>query len=290
MLHTFLADVDGLLVADCYVANNDKEFLFLCEPIVTDDSFDALVSKTGLAEVSGQDLSATHALIGLDGFKSWEIVRKLFGSDVLGLPYLSVENFTFEGHPVRFFRAGKTGEFGYLMLVPNAVAPALLAACKAGVEQLGGRLCGAEVHNDLRLDGRFFNIHSEGLRARDPLVLGLQWMIDMEKGKFSGSEAIFRRRAEGLKRKVIGIAAAPEQDAILQNGAALYHEGRLVGEVAARCFSWALGKPLALAVFPIELAYSGLTYRLGSADGPVVESISMPPIMPKSLTVKLDEM
>jgi len=38
------------------------------------------------------------------------------------------------------------------------------------------------------------------------------------------------------------------------------------------------------------LAYSGLSFRLGTADGPAVKTISMPPIMPKSLTVKLDEM
>jgi hypothetical protein len=33
-----------------------------------------------------------------------------------------------------------------------------------------------------------------------------------------------------------------------------------------------------------------LEFRVGSAAGAVVRSISMPPIMPKSLTVKLDEM
>jgi hypothetical protein len=51
-----------------------------------------------------------------------------------------------------------------------------------------------------------------------------------------------------------------------------------------------LNRRLALAVFPVELAYSGLSFRLGASDGQVVKSISMPPIMPKSLTVKLDEM
>jgi len=290
VLHTFLADADGFLAADCYVANNDKEFLFLCEPIVSDDAFDELVSKTGLETAGGVDLSPTHALIGLDGVRAWEVARKIFGADVLGLPYLSIENYTFEGQPVRLFRAGKTGEFGYLLLAPNAVAPALFAACKTGVEETGGGLCGAEVHNDLRLDGRFFNIHAEGRRARDPLVLGLQWMIDLEKTAFSGREAIMSRRSEGLRRKVVGVAVPPECEGLLQEGATLFHNGQPVGEVVARSFSWVLGQPLALALFPVELAYSGLTFRLGSADGPVARTLSMPPIMPKSLSVKLDEM
>jgi hypothetical protein len=40
----------------------------------------------------------------------------------------------------------------------------------------------------------------------------------------------------------------------------------------------------------VAIAYSGLTFNLGASNGPVVKTISMPPIMPKSLSVKLDEM
>jgi aminomethyltransferase len=289
VLHTFLADDDGLLLGDCLVANNDTEFLFLCENIVAEAEFDALLQRAGVAEASAQDLAASHALLSLDGFKAWEIVKKIFGPDVLGLPYLSIENYTFNGEPVRLFRAGKTSEFGYLLLAPVAVAPALFAACQSAVAQLGGRLCGVDVHDDLRLEGRFFNIHAEGRRVRDPLVLGLQWMIDFQKENFAGSEAIKRRRTEGLKHKIIGLAGE-NGGLALQDGARIYHEGRAVADVVASCFSYTLGQPLGLAVFPVALAYAGLAFRLGAPDGPVVRSISMPPIMPKSLTVKLDEL
>jgi hypothetical protein len=47
---------------------------------------------------------------------------------------------------------------------------------------------------------------------------------------------------------------------------------------------------LGLALFPVDIAYSGLTFNLDSPDGQKVHTISMPPIMPKSLTVKIDEM
>ena len=92
-----------------------------------------------------------------------------------------------------------------------------------------------DVHDDLRLEGRFFNIHAEGRRVRDPLVLGLQWMIDFDKDAFRGCEAIKRRRAAGLKQKIIGVAAEPGCEA-LQTGAAIFHEGRPVAEVVASWF------------------------------------------------------
>lgn len=288
VLHTFLADEQGMVASDCFIANNDQEFVLLCESIVTDAELDALLSQHGTPP-PGTELSLDHAILSVDGYKAWEVVKRLFGGDVLGLPYLSIENYTFEGERVRLIRAGKTSEFGYLLIVPNKAAPALFQVIQDHVKELGGQLCGVEAHDDLRLEGRFFNIFAEGRRVRDPLSLGLQWMADFEKEQFSGSAAIKERRAKGLENKVIGIAADGICDG-LKTGARVFHKGHGVAEVVADTFSTVSGRSLALALFPKQLAYSGLRFQLGAMDGPAVRSISMPPIMPKSLTVKLDEL
>jgi len=287
LLHTFLADAEGKLAADCFVANNDQEFVFLCESILADAALDGLLASKGASPAT--DLSNDHAVLSLDGFRAWEIVKKIFGADVVGLPYLSIENYQFEGTPVRFIRAGKTSEFGYLLIAPVAIAAKLFAALKAEVEERGGRLVGTQAHDALRLEGRFFNIFREGERVRDPLPLGLQWMIDLEKETFSGSEAIKERRAAGLKQKLIGLSAAAGCPA-LKTGAKIFHEGQAIGEVMTDCESYVLKQPLALGLLPLDLAFSGLTFRVGTAEGPEVRSISMPPIMPRSLSVKLYEM
>jgi aminomethyltransferase len=289
LLHTFLADEAGHLLADCYVANNDQEFLLLCESLISDDALETRLRAAGAAEAGLRDLTPEHALLSLDGFKAWAVAKALFGADVLGLPYLSIETYPFAGGSVRLFRAGRTSEFGYLLLAPNALASALFEALLAGVREHGGRLCGVDIHDDLRLEGRFFNIHAEGRRVRDPLVLGLQWMIDFEKTSFPGAEAIRQRRAAGLRHKIVGVAVEPGGSG-LEVGARIFHEGRPVADVVAGCHSFVLNRRIGLAVFPIELAFSGLSFRLGSADGPAVATISMPPILPKSLEVKPDEM
>ena len=124
---------------------------------------------------------------------------------------------------------------------------------------------------------------------RDPLPLGLQWMIDFEKENFLGCSSIKQRRANGLKQKIIGLAADAEC-AALKSGATIFHEGQAIGEVVADCVSGVLNRPLALGMFPLDLAFSGLEFRVGAPAGAVIRSISMPPILPKSLGVKLDEM
>jgi len=267
VLHTFLADENGMLVADCYVANNDQELIFLCESIVPDADI------TGLLGPDAENLTSTHVLLNLDGARAYEVVKETFGPDVLGLPYLSVEVYQFEGTPAYLFRAGKTGEFGYQILASVSVAGSLFDKLYALTQKSGGRCVGFDIHQELRLEGRFFNIHAEGKRVRDPLVLGLQWMIDLDKENYRGAAAIKARRAAGLKQKIVGIAA---------------DTGLAVGdEVVAICHSDVLNRSLGLAVLPVETAYSGLSYRLSS--GTTVQTISMPPIMPKSLKVKLDE-
>ena len=91
------------------------------------------------------------------------------------------------------------------MMVPLEAAVKLWETLESLVKKNGGGLCGSAVHNDLRLEGRFFNVFAEGARVKDPLPLGLQWMIDFDKEQFPGREAILERRKEGLKKKIIGV-------------------------------------------------------------------------------------
>ena len=288
MLHTFIGDSGGNILADCYVANNDEEFILLAESIIDDDAFTAMLAERGAGDAGLTDCSDSHGVLSIDGYKAWAVVKELFGADVLGLPYLSIERYDFQGESVSLFRAGKTSEFGYYLMVPKAAAAMLFEACLSIAIKNGGGLCGADIHNDLRLEGRFFNVFAEGAAVRDPLSLGLQWMIDFSKEKFIGREAIVARREAGLKNKIIGICTEPGAHE-LKKGTPIFNGRAKVAEVTASCFSYVLNTHVGLALFPVDIAYAGLKFSLGSEKGPSIKTISMPPIMPKSLTVKLDE-
>jgi aminomethyltransferase len=233
------------------------------------------------------DLTESYVVLGIDGYKSWEVARQLFGADVLGLPYLSIERYVFNDVPIRLFRSGKTSEFGYLLMAPQEIANDLFDKVYALAQSQQGCLCGANIHNGLRLEGRFFNVFAEGSTVGDPLALGLQWMIDFEKEQFRGSEALQKRRSVGLQKKIIGIQAP--KGVTLEPGTSIFDGDTPVGRLEATCFSHILDASLGLALFTIDVAYAGLLFNFGSPSGPEIKTISMPPIMPKSLTVKLDE-
>jgi aminomethyltransferase len=289
VLHTFLADDEGNLLADCYMANNDEELLLLCESIIDDDALKTFLSRSGAKEAGLEDVSATHVALSVDGVKAWAVVKELFGTDVLGLPYLSIERYPYENETIQLLRAGKTSEFGYCILAPVACANSLFEKLSGCAAKNGGGLCGVAVHSDLRLEGRFFNIFAEGASVCDPLSLGLQWMIDFDKEQFSGRSAILARRTAGLTQKIIGVKLESGQKD-LQPGTPIFDGSVKVSEVVASGFSYVLDSYVGLALFPTACAYSGLTFRLTSPKGPEIKTISMPPIMPKSLSIKLDEM
>jgi aminomethyltransferase len=289
VLHTFLADAQGMLQADCYVANGDEEFFVVCESIVDDAAMDAVFQSPEAIAAGCEKLTGSVVALSIDGFRAWAVVKELFGTDVLGLPYLSLERYTFGGEAVQLIRAGKTSEFGYLLMAPITIGAALLEQLHLLAEKNGGGLCGVAIHGDLRLEGRFFNIYAEGLSVRDPLVLGLQWMIDFDKGTFRGGDAIHARREAGLSRKLIGVAGQNGAD-VLAVGSTITDSADTVADVVASCWSYTLDCRVALAVFARDYAYSGLTLRQGGPEGPEVSTISMPPIVPRSLTVRLDEL
>lgn len=287
VLHTAALDDDGLLESDLYVANDDENLLLFGESLVPDGDTAAALEQVGGAAAGVADISSETALFGVDGFKAWAAVKELFGPDVLGLPYLSIENYEVDGVEIKLVRGGKTSEFGYLLLVPAAEAAAIWQRVEDAGKPHGLMPIGVEAHSMLRLDGRFFNIHEEGAKVRDPLPLGLQWMVDLEGDDFRGRGPLLERRAAGYDKKIIGVLPGDAAGG-LAAGDAIQHQGEQVAEVVTACDSPTLGRRVGLALFDLPYAYSGLEFE--GDDGRSIRTISLPPFTPKSLTVKLDEM
>lgn len=288
VLHTFLADVDGNIVADCYIANNDEEFLILCESIIDDAQLDKfLFEDNNGADYGLKNITDEYVVLSIDGSNAWKVAKDIFGVSILGLPYLSIEEFQFNGEKVNVIRAGKTGEFGYYLIAVNKVAENLFDTVSEKIKQLDGTVCGLDVHNILRLDGRFFNIYSEGAEVRNPLFLGLQWMIDLENMNFTGGQCLENQREAGVSKKITGMTIEKESGTV-NIGDKICDEKGDIGYIVSARHSYVLDKTVALALLPFEMAYSGLKYYLRATDGPEVKTISMPPFTPKSLSIKLD--
>jgi glycine cleavage system aminomethyltransferase T len=194
---SLLLDAEGFVAADAIVGRDDEAYI-----LVLDGLRGEAASKLVSAHVQGtatkvEDLSAAFEPIGLHGPYAWELVGEWLGPDLVGLPYLTL--FRHDGALV--LRTGRTGEYGYDVLMPRDAAGALIAK----LEKIGtifdlGPIDAAGL--DLAaLENGFFNLGREGRIVRDPLELQLKWRLSKEK-TYRGSDAVSARWNAGATKRV----------------------------------------------------------------------------------------
>ena len=89
-------------------------------------------------------------------------------------------------------------------------------------------------------------------RARSPLEMGLAWMIDWDKGHFTGRRALLAERARGSTWALVGLDVPGNVSAA---GSILYHARKQeAGFITAAAWSPALKRSIAIAQVPIRHA------------------------------------
>ncbi|MBW2453274.1 MAG: aminomethyltransferase family protein [Deltaproteobacteria bacterium] len=248
--HTLLLDESGKPIADWYVGNDDDAFLLLSEGLPVKQLCEHLAAQAPAgAAYELTDLSETHQLLGLDGPYAWEVLAALEGPDVAGFPFLS---FYHPSEQTTYLRAGKTGEYGYGLLVPQEQAPALWCALSEAGADMSLREVGLDALWHASFENWFFNIHREGrLPGLTPVELQLQWRLAGDDREWLGRVALRARTA--THRAVALVGAAP-----LAAGAAITYRGRAIGEVLVAERSATLDLPIGMGLIELPYAYSGI--------------------------------
>ncbi len=277
MIHGLLLDEEARVFADCYLASDDQEFFLLGEGPDKHELLDYLRRHAAtFADVEILDAGEGHRLIGLDGPYAWELLARLVGQEVVGLPYLTF--FFFE--ELLCCRAGKTGEFGYVIIAPEHTADDTWER----LANAGGDLRVAEVTLDVldhcALESWFFNVRAEGRRPVTPLELQLQWRISRRKEYVGSSSLQERRKSPVAQRLTCLVSDSPIQvDDVVRHGAAV------VGQVVNAGFSPVRDDWVTLALLDTEYAYPGIAdFRVGTEEIRA-RSVSPPVVNNRSLYV-----
>jgi glycine cleavage system aminomethyltransferase T len=275
MIHTLLLQADARPLADLYICADDQDFILLAEGI-TAPALTELLTAPG-ADVQVNDLAETHGLVSLDGPYAWEVFAELAGPEVIGQPYMTF----FHSDELTAFRAGKTGEFGYTLMVPaDRVDP-----LRATLIDRGAPFDIAEADlaalDQCALENWYFNIRREGLADASPIELQLQWRVSAGK-EFTGAAALAERRARATQRLLL--CAGPTELAI---GDRVVHGATEIGTVINAGFSSVRGDWVASAL--VDRPYSHPRIRAyeivhGSARVPI-ETLAAPALDNRSLYV-----
>lgn len=262
---------DGSVLADLTICRDGKRFLLLAEgpsPELLAEHLQEHVDAAHRGDV--EVLASSHAVISVTGPWAWELLSTVIDPDLSGLPYLG---FLHHGDAM-CLRAGKTGEYGYDLLVPQAE----LAAWERQLVQAGAgfdlQRVELEAFDQCALENGFFNARREGRERLTPLELQLQWRVSFAKHAI-GVAAVARHRPDARSRTVWVLGASR-----LEPGDRVHLGDRSLGALLHAGFSSTRGEWVGIALVEARFAHPGVrAYEAATASGPVALTTVSPPVV-----------
>ena len=243
---------------------------------------DALLYAKGVAAFAGLEVNIEEADVSpmqVQGPRSKDVVRSLFGDAIADLRYYRCAEASVDGIPVVVSRTGWTGEVGYEIYLRDAArGDGLWRRVEEAGEPFGIRAIAPSEAR--RIEAGIFNYGSD-IRPEDtPFhVTGLERYVELDQAQdFIGKEALARLAEEGVDRKLVGIVIEGEpmtDEGALNDFWPVHAERRgapagdaAIGRVTAGAWSPRLEKNIGYAWVPSSHIEEGTTLEVRSSTGP----------------------
>lgn len=204
-------------------------------------------------ELSEPDVSPLQ----VQGPKSKEVVRALFGERVDDLAYYHFFETELDGIPVIVTRTGWTGEVGYeLYLRDGSRGVELWDRVLAAGKPFQIRPTGP---SDIRrIEAGMLNLGADMTPADNPYEVGLGWLVDKDKSSdYIGKQALARIRTQGIRRKLVGVEIEGERIPFNMVRWTVRQGGAPIGAVTSAIHSPRLKKNIGYAMLPLAASEIG---------------------------------
>jgi len=205
----------------------------------------------------------------VQGPKSRDVIRDLFGQEVSALGYYRCWEGDLDGIPVVVSRTGWSGEVGYEIYLKDGSRGSELwdRVMEAGTPYLIRPIGPSDQR---RIEAGIFNFGNDMTVEDTPFHLtGMERLVELS-ADFIGKPALERVAAEGVDRKLVGVRIGGEPFRLwLEDFWPVRVDGRTVGRLVSASHSFRLRENIGYAWVPIALAEPGNELELLSPDGPV---------------------
>ncbi|HEX2278337.1 MAG TPA: glycine cleavage system aminomethyltransferase GcvT [Candidatus Tectomicrobia bacterium] len=272
---------NGGIVDDLTVYRLGPEHFFLCVNAANiEKDYAWIVEQTrGGAEVS--NTSAQTAQVALQGRHAQATLQPLCDLSLDTVRYYWAARGRVHGVEALISRTGYTGEDGFEIYCPAAQAPALWSALMEAGAAHGIKPIGLGARDTLRLEMGYALYGNDITAETSPLQAGLGWIVKLNKGDFIGRDALARERAEGVKRRLVGIE-------MLERGVARAHyrilrDAEVVGEMTSGTMSPSLNKAIGLGYVRTEYAKGGTPLSVDIRGKPAQARVAATPFYPSQV-------
>jgi glycine cleavage system T protein (aminomethyltransferase) len=227
-------------------------------------------------DVSIEDISAKVAALALQGPTSGRLLKSIAEASLADLKYFHVTTGRIAGIPVEISRTGYTGDLGYEIWMAwdkaKQVWDALMQGGRAFDIQPAGMLAldVARIEAGLLLIEVDFNSSKKAIiesQKYSPFELGLGRLVNLDKGRFVGQDALAAEQKRGHAREIVGLeidwngiervyeqaGLPPVMPAAASRVAVpVYKRGTQTGKATSTTWSPSLKKLIALATIDRE--------------------------------------
>ena len=169
---------------------------------------DILMWAKGVAVNSGLDVNLGEPDVSplqLQGPKSGDIAKAIFGERIDGLKYYWLEEFELNGIPLIISRTGWSSELGYEIYLRDGSRGNELWNHIMEIGKPMGLVPG-HTSTIRRIEGGMLSYQADMDYKVNPFELGLGRLVDLEMdADFIGKEALKKIKSDGIKRSQVGI-------------------------------------------------------------------------------------
>ncbi len=238
--------VDDLLV---YKRGNDSFFLVINASNI-DKDVDWIRSNREGFNVEIDHLSDSLGELAVQGPDAEKVVEEVLGIKCSDLTFYTFKELDYEGKHVIISRTGYTGEDGFEIYTDHELTVKFWEMLLAS-----GRVepCGLGCRDTLRFEVGLPLYGDELADDITPVEAGLTMFAKLDKPSFIGKEAIVAQKAEGAKRKIVGLELLDR--AIPRHGYEVLNENdEVIGSVTTGYHAISVDKSVAMALIDAKYA------------------------------------
>ena len=230
--------------------HGENDYLLCCQ----ERHLPWLLDSAAGFDVAIREVTEEIAALSLQGPTSATVLKEA-GFDVTMLKPFRMAQFAFAGGEITISRTGFTGDLGYeLWATPDQALPLWDRLFAAGA-LYGIAAIGTNALNLARIEAGFIITNMDFIpadqalredRARSPFELSLDWLIDWEKGHFTGRRALASEKANGTSKwALVGLDI---EGNIPVDGSLIYaNKTKEVGYITAGVWSPSTKRNIAIA-------------------------------------------
>ncbi|MFK4267616.1 GcvT family protein [Streptomyces milbemycinicus] len=233
--------------------------------------------------VTVRDITGGTCCIGLWGPKARDVLQPLADQDFsnAGLRYFRARKAHIGPVPVTAMRLSYVGELGWELYTTADMGLKLWDTLWEAARPHGGIAAGRGAFNSLRLEKGYRSFGTDMTYEHDPYEAGVGFAVKMDKGDFIGRAALERRAADVRRRLVCLTIDDPH--AVVMGKEPVYDGDRPVGYVTSAAYGYTIGKGIAYAWLPADLATAGRSLTIGYFDQRVPAAVAEEPLFDPSM-------